>query len=134
MSDLPTRLRAYRAHDATADALLDEAAAALEKYMYGDPAEDEQEADRVAIQRFQDRLASDLRAAEERGRVSTRIEWRGYLRKAIGRERELRDANAQLETQAQAQAEEIAHLRAIIVAAVQVSAEREKNEKEARKP
>ena len=31
MSDLPTRLRAYRAHDATADALLDEAAAEIER-------------------------------------------------------------------------------------------------------
>ena len=31
MSDLPTRLRAYRAHDATADALLDAAAAEIER-------------------------------------------------------------------------------------------------------
>ena len=90
MNDLVTRLRAYSAHDATADALLDEAAAAIEKLLYGDPTEDEREADRAALQRFQERLAADMRTAEERGRVATRIEWRGYLRKAIGRERALR--------------------------------------------
>lgn len=52
--------------------------------------EDELAADRAALARFQERLAADLRAAEERGRVQTRIEWRGYLRKAIRRERALR--------------------------------------------
>lgn len=31
MNDLPTRLRTYRAHDATADALLDEAAVRIEE-------------------------------------------------------------------------------------------------------
>lgn len=64
----------------------------LKKELYGDPTENELEADRVAIQRFQAHLAQDLQAAEERGRVATRIEWRGYLRKAIRRERELRQA------------------------------------------
>src|SRR5512147_1241446 len=56
----------------------------------------EEEADRIAIARFQQRLADDFRAAEERGRVATRIEWRGYLRRAIKRERELRAEVGQL--------------------------------------
>lgn len=54
-------------------------------------------ADRAALKRLQERIAQDLRAAEERGRVRTRIEWRGYLRTCIERDRSLRDRLSRLE-------------------------------------
>lgn len=70
----------------------------IERMRFGDVTAEEEEADRVALKRFQEHLGRQLREAEEKGRVATRIEWRGYLRKAIMRERELRKENARLQT------------------------------------
>lgn len=75
---------------------VEELTKAIERLRFGDVTAEEEEADRVAVKRFQDHLRRQLREAEERGRVATRIEWRGYLRKAIMRVRTVRSENARL--------------------------------------